>query len=205
MTLKQLLAFWVMIAVASADQCRFLENYIFYNVSGESQINGVSPVNAHQCVTKAMAVLENTISGLRFLDINDFPEEKSKIMIEFHSFGHNETDTIVKPSETSVNCSISPSCPTFAIHSANIHFNTDVNFICKQFPESHTQGHAGVDLFQTSLHELLHALGLKTNDDPTSILYRNRDNFEYQENGELNEADRIRVGKLYFLWTKPKN
>lgn len=64
---------------------------------------------------------------------------------------------------------------------------------------------SGVDLFQTSLYELLHAFGLKTNDDVTSTLYRTRDNFEYIDNGELNAADRFRVGKLYFLWTKTKN
>lgn len=205
MALRELLLFSV-IVVASANQCRFLENYVFYNISGEHQVKGVSPANARHCITKAMTVLENTISGLRLLNTEDFPEETAKISIDFHSFGHNETDITRQPSETSINCSISPSCPTFTIQSSNIRLNTDFNFICKQFPEhSGEKRLPGVDLFQTSLYELLHAFGLKTNDDVTSILYRNRDNFEYIDNGELNDADRMRVGKLYFLWTKTKN
>lgn len=204
MALKKMLLFCVIVA-ASADQFKYLENYIFYNITGASRVDGVSSENVHRCLTKAMRVVENTISGLRLLSVEDAPQEEAKINFDFKSFGLHQSDIVPLPSETEINCTISRVCPTFRIHSSNINFNTDFKFFCKQFPENNGQEVTGIDLFQNALFELLHAFGLRTNDDNTSILYRHRDGFEYQTNGQLNDADRARVGDLYILRTPAKN
>lgn len=204
MALRQLILLCVAVAI-SADQCRFLQNYIFFNVSGENNLSGVSPANARRCLNKAMAVVENTISGLRLLDAKDNPDEEAKIAIGFQKLIVDDIGLAPTPSETTLNCTISRSCPTFAVQSAKIYFNTNMKFVCKQYPEPNIDDQQGVDLFQTALYEILHAFGLQTNDDKTSIMYRQRDNFEYQDDGHLNEADRNRVGQLYHLRSAPKN
>lgn len=187
-----------LVAIVSADQqCKFLQNYVFYNITGESNLKGISPANVNLCITRAMSVLENTISGLRLLDTKNNPEEEAKIAINFQKLIVDDVGTVPSPSETAVNCAISRACPAFAVQSARIYFNSNLNFVCKQHPEENSG--EGIDLYQTALYELLHAFGLQSNDDATSIMYRHRDNFAYQDNGELNKADRDRVGQIYFL------
>lgn len=199
MSLRPVLLFCLVAFVSADQQCKFLQNYVFYNITGESKIDGVSPANVNRCITKAMTVLENTIAGLRLLDVKDYSNEEAKIAINFQKLILEEAGIAPAPSETTVNCSISRACPTFAVQSAKIYFNTNLKYICKQYPESNASDQQGIDLYSTALYELLHAFGLQTNDDQTSIMYRYRDNFAYQDDGQLNAADRERVGQIYFL------
>lgn len=200
MALRNLILLCCAIAV-SADQCKYLQNYLFYNISGEAKVNGVAPANARRCIMRAMTVMENTIAGLRFLDVNENPEEEAKLSFDFQRLALEEKGMTPSPSETVVNCTISRSCPTFAVQFAKIYINSDLNFVCKQYPEGNM---VGVDLFQTVLFELLTAFGMRPNDDNASILYNRRDNFGYQDNGQLSDTDRERVGQLYLL-RAPKN
>lgn len=194
MIFKVLLCFCVFASIAlPSPECKWYKNWIFYDVVGYSNINGVSSVNAHHCLRRAMAAFENTITGLRLYNAKYGPREDVKIHINFERFVHNNTaPNITLPSassETTLNCAdegeYEPGRITYQINSA-----------IRMTQNDNARPRTGVDFFTLLCTNWRKHSALKT---MMSIVYRVRNNFDYyyQDNLQLNDADRDRLARLY--------
>lgn len=187
----------VLSVLALVEPCIWRKNHIYYSVKGEETIGGISPEIAINCLHRALHIYENTLpAGYYFASTDSNIYEEPDIEISFEKWESNS----MKPGLTSVNCTEDDEIAgeiIKTIRHGQIQFNTKFNYLCKHW-DSHLDDKAGVNLFTVALKEIGLALGLAENDDPTSIMFRNDDNFDYVAiNGTLNKGDSARLDKLY--------
>lgn len=173
----------IFFATINAESCKWRDNYIYYEISGADKVSGISQGDVPISLKKAMTVYQNTISGLRFENIRDNPGEDVKLKIIFENFKLRYPSSVLENeiSFTHNNCTgfmdfDDDNIET--IYNSEIHFNTNFNFHCKHNNIIRLTP-TGIDLFYRMLHENGKLIGLKHNDDPTSIMYRLADNFDY--------------------------
>lgn len=209
MNTKWFIVLSIFFTAIEGQTCKWRDNYIYFKINGIEKVTGISPTDVPICLRKAMTVYENTVSGLHYEDMKDNPGEDVKLLIIFENFKQKYPSSVLE-NEISFTHN---NCTGFAdvdddnidvIYNGEIHFNTNYNFHCKHTNIEHLTP-IGIDLFSRMLHENGKLVGLKYNNDPSSIMFRLTDNFDYyQDNGHLNENDRKRINKLYFLEKIPK-
>lgn len=191
-------------ALAYAENCKWRKNYIYFATRGEFEISGLSPINALRCFRQALKIYENSISGLRLVYVNENYEHDVNVI--FEKFGTNFKK--ITHGITNVNCTVenySPGEDISTIRNADLIFNTDLHYFCRESFTPSVPTNNAIDFFYISLHYIGQVMGLDLNDDPTSIMYRNLDNFQYyRNNGTLNVGDMHRLNQLYLLETDPE-
>lgn len=182
--------------IVAEDQCRWRKNYIYYSISGENSVNGISPELAVNCVRRAFHLFENSMIGYYFVSIDSAIFEEIDLEIRFIKSNDNK-----KPASTKINCTDDyeeAGNIIQTIGSGKILINSDYNFTCSV--RSTNNDTTGVNLFTTMLREIGHAVGMHDNEDATSIVYKETDNFEYfTDNGALNAEDVKRLHKIYIF------
>lgn len=194
-----LLAMFVL-AVTAQELCKWRKNYVYYSVSGEANVTGVSLANARNCVRRAFHLYENAMLGYYFDDTAGYLYELPDVQVQFISFARNYPVSLNQPAFTTFNCTddgINDAEVIRTIRSGTIFINTDVAFHCgKDAPNSET-----VNLFIILLHEIGYLVGLADNADQNSIMFNpiHIHNFRYvtQDCG-LNPVDVQHLGELYF-------
>lgn len=175
-----------------AEECKWRKNHVYYSISGEENVRGISTLTVRNCLSRVFHIFENAIPGYYFTNVDSAINEEIDVSIVFEKFLAIKE----KPSSSRTNCT-NDGDDVKTIRSGKIYFNTDFNYMCKHMDNSETSAY-GVDLFSLGLHEVAHLIGMADNEDPTSIAFRAADNFDYyQKSGSLNEADIKRVANLY--------
>lgn len=189
----------VIFAFGAADEhCKWRKNHIYYTISGDYLVHGISPETVKNCVRRAFNLYENSMLGYYFVNQNSVICEEADVEIIFESFGKKNGEF----SLSKFNCTDDDEIAgelIQTIRSGEIHINSDVNYSCKHWYDGRGRlSQHGVNLFTTVLREIGHLIGLQDNDDVTSIVYKNADNFEYlQTHGALNTEDQKRINNLY--------
>lgn len=181
------LCLFAILGFSSSEECKWRKNHIYYSISGEENVRGISTLNIRNCIARVFHIFENSLPGYYFTNIDAAVNEEIDVTVSFENLKLSDD-----PSFSEVNCT-----DGVAIRSGAVFFNTNFIFMCKHMDNADTSTY-GVDLFTLGLHEVGHLIGMTNNDDPTSIVFKQSDNFDYyQKRGSLNNGDRQRVEKLY--------
>lgn len=179
------------VAFSGAEQCRWGHNHLYYSIENNSTDGDLVPnISVSNCIRRALHIYENSVPGYFFNNVESYIYEQKDFEVVFIDFRSQQYP--MKPSLTKLNCSDG------ATQTGTIYLNTNFNFTCMPWTTRNDPDHYGVNLFSTMLREIGFLLGLETNDDPTSIMYRHMDNFDYMiDNTSLNKADRSRLARIY--------
>lgn len=176
--------------LVESEQCKWNRNHLYYGITADSTISGISLASAYNCIRRAFHIYENTLPGYYFNNVEGYLYEEPDFGVIITDFKKLSFES--KPSVTRVNCTDG------AIQGGTIYLNTNYNYVCKPWFPDTTNNPQSINLFDVTLRGIGYLIGLEENDDPSSIMYRNSDNFEYlQENVALNAADSRRVVEKY--------